>query len=155
MNNPQEDSSEAEQPDREELQRQLDTMEKELRHGTQKLTSVWELGIGGAIVNPIVGSGLISGLYFVFNGCCLVAGIVLTLYGTVAQSVGVALIVGSIFSIGAFVAQFWMVTVQQERSVDERIKGVDSRIVQLQETHREIIRLRDQIDQIKNMSSDS
>jgi hypothetical protein len=68
--------------------------------------------------------------------------------------VGVALIVGSIFSIGAFVAQFWTVTVQQERSVDERIKGVDSRIVQLQETHREIIRLRDQIDQIKNMSSD-
>jgi hypothetical protein len=34
MNNPQGDSSEAEQPDREELQRQLDTMEKELRHGT-------------------------------------------------------------------------------------------------------------------------
>jgi hypothetical protein len=154
MNNPQGDSTEAEQPDREELQRKLDAMEKELRHDTQKLTSVWQLGIGGVVVNPVAGSGLISGIYFVFNGCCLVAGIVLILYGTVAQNVGVALIVGSIFSIGAFAAQFWMVTVEQERSVDERIKGVDSRIMQLQETYREIIRLRDQIDQVKNISSD-
>jgi hypothetical protein len=152
MDNPRDDSPEAKEPGRKELQRNLDSMEQVLFDETRKLTSVWRIGIGRFSTYRIIGSGELSFIYFTLAGCCLVAGIVLTLYGTVAQNVGVALIVGSIFSIGSFAAQVWTVTAQQERSVSERVQGVDPHIAALQEMHKEIIRLS---DQIKNMPPDT
>jgi hypothetical protein len=151
MSNPRSESPETEQPDRQELKRNLDAMEKALFDQTRKLTSTWRLGAGKFVSYPVVGSGQISFMYFIFSGCCFIAGIVLTLYGTVAQNVGVALIVGSILSLGAFVAQFWTVTAQQERNIAERIQGVDPRIAELQEMYREIIQLS---DRIRSMPSD-
>jgi hypothetical protein len=51
---------------------------------------------------------------------CLVAGVVFIPFGGALQSLGIALIVGSLFSFGAFVAQFWAIQVEKEREVFNR-----------------------------------
>jgi hypothetical protein len=48
------------------------------------------------------------------SGGALALGIVLSLLGRSLESLGVALVVGAIFSFGAFISQFWAVSSQRE-----------------------------------------
>lgn len=76
----------------------------------------WQITLGPVHVRASIGSGFITRFYVFFNICCLTAGVVLTLLGGVATSLGVALVVGALFSFGAFLTQFWAVAAEREHA---------------------------------------
>jgi hypothetical protein len=82
----------------------------------------WGLSVGPVSVSGYFGSQTIALTYASFCVTCFVAGGVLAVFST-TKELGVALVVGSIFAGGAFVAQWWAVQVGIERQVDAEVLG--------------------------------
>ena len=61
--------------------------------------------------------------YFAFNLTGIIVGIVLILHRGVPRDLGVAIVVGSIFAFGSFIAQWWSIQVQRESDFYGRVDG--------------------------------
>ena len=56
-------------------------------------------------------------VYVAFNVVCFVLGIAFVFLGGVLTSLGVAMIVGALFSFGAFWAQIWAISMQKDNNI--------------------------------------
>ena len=89
----------------------LDVKLRESLHGT---TMGWQFRWGPFYISKYLNSTYITQIYIAFNLICFIAGIALALLGGNISVVGASLIVGSVFSFGTFVSQFWTVVTQNE-----------------------------------------
>lgn len=64
-----------------------------------------------------LGSQRVAALFAAFHGFTMLAGIVLVFMGDSFSELGVALVVGSLFSVGAFVAQVWALQSARETAL--------------------------------------
>jgi hypothetical protein len=80
----------------------------------ERVKRVWHFKFGPLRFERAVGSQFITRVYVAFNAICFAVGIVLVVLGGVSGTVGVALIVGSLFAFGSFVAQYWAIVTQEE-----------------------------------------
>lgn len=67
-----------------------------------------------------INSALFAVAYALFNSVCLILGLVFVFFKGASQALGISLIVGSLFSFGAFVAQFWSAAMQREADAIDR-----------------------------------
>jgi len=107
----------------------------------------WHLSIGPIRVQSAVGSQLIVRVFILFNAACFAAGIALVLAGGLLASIGVALIVGVLFSFGAFITQFWAVATQAEHELSSRIHD-EGRLSKLQHLASKRAKLMRDIDKL-------
>jgi hypothetical protein len=103
-----------------QLQEELRLAEEAFQAEHDNLLGVWQFGFSKLRIRAAVDSEFITLTYVLFNLLCFVAGVVFIPFGGALQSLGIALIVGGLFSFGAFVAQFWAIQVGKEREVFNR-----------------------------------
>jgi hypothetical protein len=63
----------------------------------------------------------IAKIYSAFIVMALIAGVVFIVLGGLWKDLGIPLVVGSLFSLGAFIAQFWSIVVGEEDRIDDAI----------------------------------
>jgi hypothetical protein len=100
-----------------ELRVTNEAIQRELQH----VASSWRFMFGPIRVNFRFGPGVITAFYASFISICLLAGVVFCFFGGTLAALGAALVVGALFSFGAFVAQFWLVTQQARQKVSDSI----------------------------------
>ena len=83
----------------------------------------WDLRIGPLRFTTPVTPKMLALIYLLFNALCFVAGAVFAVFGGVWAALGVALIVGSLFSYGAFVGQSWVIVRQRAIGIFDRVVG--------------------------------
>ena len=106
-----------------QLIKQFKDTDEALSEGLQKEASWWSWRIGRIGIQRVFPSGLITLVYVLFNVITFVLGVIFSLLGGVFNSLGIALVVGSIFSAGTFVTQFWAVAVQRENETWAQVTG--------------------------------
>jgi hypothetical protein len=80
--------------------------------------------------------------YVAFNLIGIIVGAVMILSKGVLRELGVAIVVGSIFAFGSFIAQWWSIEVQQEIDFNSRVYGnlaYQQRLGDMRNETREII----------------
>jgi hypothetical protein len=87
----------------------------------------WQIRLGPLFVHRRVGSQTFTRLFVSFNLLLGVAGGVLIFFGGSFSELGIALVVGAAFSLGAFLTEVWSLTVQGEREARELVRGDDLR----------------------------
>ena len=102
----------------------------------------WRLQLGRIAIHKPVGSQAITKAYLALNGVSFAGGFTAIFFGHPWQDVGVALVVGALFSIGAFVAQFWALQVAREQADNQLLWRDDDATV-----------LRDKIRQWRDLRS--
>jgi hypothetical protein len=76
----------------------------------------WQIEFGGKFRIPVrLGSTGFSWLYVGLNIAAFTFGVVSVFLGASWRELGIALIVGSMFAIGAFVGQVWSIQLNTER----------------------------------------
>ena len=103
-----------------------DELQYELRLAAERLWAEYRrVGPKWSAGNPTrsqvrINSALFAMIYVLFNAACLILGLTFVFFKGAAQTLGVSLIVGSLFSFGAFVAQFWSAAMQREAQAIDR-----------------------------------
>lgn len=115
-----ESKSEADQ-----LLSELRDIDRLLMDGLLEESSHWSIGAGRFRVQGIFSPNLIAVIFLVFNSGCLAGGIVFSLLGGTLNSLGISLVVGSVFAMSAFIAQLWTVSYQRSRDVLREVFGDD------------------------------
>lgn len=105
------------------LLRDLQDVDRTLDAAYMKETADWRLGLDGIRVRGNFPSNSIAVIFVSFNAVLFALGIVFSLLGGTLNSLGVSLIVGSVFAASAFVAQFWAVSYQRGVEVYREIFG--------------------------------
>lgn len=113
---------------RSELDRLLKERE-ELKKAIQRERAEYRWGLGAKIgqrslqMRFPIHSGWISLGYIAFNIVAFVAGVIMIFHKGEFRDLGTAIIVGSLFSVGSFMAQWWTVQTQFELEFRDRISG--------------------------------
>jgi hypothetical protein len=108
----------------------------------------WQFAAGPIRIVANVGPRTTSIIFIAFNTACFIAGIALMFVSDLAASIGAALIVGALFSFGAFVAQFWVAAFQREHDMIERVFS-ETRYEGLQQLSAKVALLSQRIDQLR------
>ena len=138
---------------------QRDQLEKELRLAIEALDRERRrLESGGPYkFGPVVfrtSLRLFSIVYAAFDAACFAAGVTFVLLSGVFQALGVALIVGSLFSISAFVGQFWDHAWQvKQRTYDRAFDSAydDVRYAELQRLAKAAWEISEQIKSLREL----
>lgn len=109
--------------------------------GVQGLQLWW----GPLRVRARLGSQRLAALFTAFHGLTAAAGVMFIFMGESFAELGVALVVGSLFGIGAFVAQVW--ALQSERETALVFDEHRARFVELQRRWDELMARREGGDQ--------
>lgn len=109
--------------DQERLREELHVVNRAFGKEAKRLLPKWRLSFGPVVLQSSVDPENIARIYILFNIACLVAGIILIFFKGTFQVLGIALIVGGLFSFGAFVAQLWTVAVQRGHETLDRAIG--------------------------------
>lgn len=123
------------------LQRELEELDRQISHEYTKHKWQVALTIGGRSLGlrlPI-SSGLIFFGYVGFNVTAFAAGALLIALQGTWRELGVAIVVGSLFAFGSFIAQWWTVQVQFEREITDRVYGSTDRQRELGEQRLRVI----------------
>lgn len=107
-----------------ELRKMLRKAQQAYQQEFDRLTPSWKFTIGPLRFQRHIGSTTITWVYTGFNFICLAAGIAATLARGIWTSLGVALVVGALFSFGTFVAQWWVVEMGREDKIADNL-GTD------------------------------
>jgi hypothetical protein len=102
--------------ERKQLRKELRSVIAELRTENSRNATKWNFGLGPFYISTRVGSMNVAQAYVVFNLICFATGLALAFFNGNLATIGVALIVGSLFAFGAFIAQFWATLIQVELS---------------------------------------
>lgn len=105
------------------LEGELRVTNEAIQRELQRVTSSWLFTFGPIRFHFRFGPGVINAFYASFISICLLAGVIFCFFGGILAALGAALVVGALFSFGAFVAQFWLVTQQAQQKVSESIFG--------------------------------
>jgi hypothetical protein len=103
-----------------------DELHSELRLAAERLWAEYRrVGPQWSAGNPArpqvrINSALFAMIYALFNSVCLIFGLIFVFFKGATQALGIALVVGSLFSFGAFVAQFWSAAMQREADAIDR-----------------------------------
>lgn len=112
------------------------------RAATERLWAEYRrVGPRRSVSNPTrwqvrINSALLAMIYLLFNVACLILGITFVFFKGAVQTLGVSLIVGSLFSFGAFVAQFWSAAMQREAQAIDRAFDEGNRDIRYTELRR-------------------
>ncbi len=109
----------------------------------------WNIGVGSFRINAPATSAQLAIGFFLFNSMCFAVGIIFTVLGGVWTALGVAMIVGSLFSFGTFVAQLWVVHRQRAAEVIDRLYGLRTEYADLERLGR---MRKDLLDRIEKLS---
>src|SRR5262249_45203402 len=110
------------------LRRELSGAEGEFWKEFQRLTTGWQFRFGPIRFRRNVSNLFIAQAFLVFHLLCFVGGIGLIFTTGPTRELGIALVVGSIFAFGSFVAQFWVLVIEEGRSVyKEAVGDLDTR----------------------------
>ena len=105
-----------------ELHAELIATRDEIYREMGRLSPHWEMKVGPFPIY-VVSPKAISLLYGAFLAVCFALGIWFTLLNGTLASLGVALIVGTLFAGGAVVAQIWSFSIQGELNLFEQAFG--------------------------------
>ncbi len=83
--------------------------------------------------------------YAAFNIAGIIVGVVMVFNKGVLRELGIAIVVGSIFAFGSFIAQWWSIEVQQEIDFSGRVYGSVAYQQYLGEMRNEIVKLLDRL----------
>jgi hypothetical protein len=84
------------------------------------MTSTWVGRLGPFSLSVPVKSQVIVAIYVLFNVACFAIGVAFTLQHGALQALGIALVVGGLFSFGAFTAQWWDHVWQDQNNTMDR-----------------------------------
>lgn len=104
------------------LQEELQALDEVYQREFGRVTG-WQLAYGPVRVPTVFTRQRVALVYALFNAICFAAGVVFSFAGGTLASLGVALVVGALFSFGAFVAQMWAVVYQRERETLRQVYG--------------------------------
>jgi len=93
--------------EKDRLERELQLAKTAFQKEYKSFSSSWSVTLGSFSVKARIGTESIIGAFVAFNALCFAVGIVFSLQEGALQAVGVALIVGGLFSFGTFMAQWW------------------------------------------------
>lgn len=119
-----------------------DESQYELRLAAERLwTEYRRVGPRRSVSNPTqwqmrISSALFAIIYALFNAACLILGVIFVFSKGAVQTLGVSLLVGGLFSFGAFVAQFWSAAMQREAQAIDRAFDEGSRDIRYTDLRR-------------------
>jgi hypothetical protein len=106
-------------------------LERELNQVSTDMWAVvgqsWGIKVGPIRVRRRIGSQLFAKLYVLFNLGLAMLGGLLIFAGESASDLGIALVVGALFSFGAFLTEVWSQTVDGEQEALDAIFGEERR----------------------------
>ena len=129
-----------------QLTAELRAIDDEIDREIARLSSHWTLQFGPFKLS-VTGVKSISLIYVVFNVACFVFGIAFVLLRGVLANLGIALIVGAIFSFGTLIAQVWAISVQNASNIVAQAFGNirNRRLENLGEKYAELVGRRDEL----------
>ena len=81
----------------------------------------WSIPVGKGSLKRSFGSHLIAYFFVGWHVLALTAGILIAIFWQSLPQLGVALVVGSLFAFGSFIAQVWSQAVTSERELRNKI----------------------------------
>jgi hypothetical protein len=122
------------------LEAKLAEIESQLDEAVAVKALTWHIGVRKRAIRLRVTSENIALAYAVVCLGALAAGIAFTL-STGTKELGVALVVGAIFAIASFMAQWWAVAATQQQEIldDTYDRGIRERLRKLAQERQEII----------------
>ena len=102
-----------------DLQRASEALDEEIR----SLSSGWSGKLGPFAISGTISLEVISAVYVLFNIICFATGIAFIFLKGAFQALGIALVVGGVFSFGTFMAQWWDHAWQRQRDVRDHAFG--------------------------------
>ncbi len=106
-----------------QLLEELRAVDAEFSAELDRISGEWNFSFGPFKIRHQISSGLITQAYVAFNAACFIAGVALAFTGGVFTAIGVAMIVGALFSFGTFATQFWAVQAQDEINMQRKLSG--------------------------------
>jgi hypothetical protein len=130
---------------RDQLEKELQRASEALGEEVRFLSSGWAGRLGPFTISARISGEIITATYVLFNMICFAAGIGFIFLRGVFQALGISLIVGSLFSFGTFMAQWWDHAWQKQKDVLDHAYG-DKRYVELRRLVKECDELYDKLD---------
>lgn len=130
-----------------ELQRATEAFDRELR----SLASAWGATLGRFAISTSFSIEGIIAVFVLFNVACFAAGIAFILQSGAIQTLGISLVVGGLFSFGAFMAQWWDHAWQRANNTVDRAFNSgydDKRYAELQRLAKEISEISDKLQRL-------
>jgi hypothetical protein len=121
------------------------------------MTATWGGRLGSRDISIPASSHVIVAIYVLFNVACLAVGVAFTLQHGVLQTLGIALVVGGLFSFGTFVAQWWNHIWQDQNVVMDRAFDFgyhDKRFAELQRLNKERHDLYEKLESLPRSSDE-
>jgi hypothetical protein len=147
-----------------DLRRQRNEVEKELQRANEafmreyrSMTSTWGGTLGPFAIRIPASSHVITAIYVLFNVVCFAVGVAFTLQHGVLQTLGIALVVGGLFSFGTFMAQWWNHVWQDQNDAMDRAFNSgyhDKRYAELQRLNKERVDLYEKLESLPGPSDD-
>lgn len=91
---------------RRQLEEKLTATDEAFQLEYEQAASSWHVNFGPIHIPFVIHSQRVAKIYTLFNVLCFVAGVVFCFFRGVLSGLGIALVVGSLFALGAFVSQF-------------------------------------------------
>lgn len=109
--------------ERRQLLEEIRVIDAKINTELERISGVWNFSLGPFKMTRKASAMFITQIYTVFNMACLIAGIALAFIGSTFTAIGVALIVGAVFSFGTFATQLWAVQAQDEINIQRKLSG--------------------------------
>jgi hypothetical protein len=142
---------------------ELDGLHEELRSALREFEQLRGRWTSVNVISPIgprglrhfqMGPLLISYIVNLGNLTCFATGLVFAFLGGAISTVGIALLVGALFSEGAFLGQAWTITAQSEYAMSERLWG-DEFYTHLMQLKEKIIALSDRVEDLQGAAAEA
>lgn len=134
---------------RRQLEENLRAVDEAFQKEYLRTASSWHVNFGPIHIPFVIGSQQVAKIYAFFNALCFVAGVVFCFFKGVLSGLGIALVVGSLFALGAFVSQFWMAVYTREIEWSGRVYG-EASTAQLRHLDKERSELYKQIEGLRD-----
>jgi hypothetical protein len=141
------------EPDLAALREELDELTRHLEQRFVELGSTWTLPLGRWSVRRQVSSGTIFWVYVAFLLISGAAGVVWIATGLMVEF-GMALLVGSLFAGGAFVAQLWATAWQREHESHYLMFGEEIKL-DVQDALRRWHEVRAKLEELEQRAADN
>jgi len=105
----------------------------------------WSIGIGKLRIRAVVDTNLIAIVFILWHLLLGTAGAASILFWDDGRELGIALLVGALFSFGSFLAQFWSQAMDYQREFVDKI-WLEDDVELLRETLNTLTDLERQID---------
>lgn len=92
---------------RDQLQRKLQRTNEAFDRERRSIASAWGGKLGPFAVRATISAEAIVVLFIIFNVVCFATGVAFIFLKGTLQTLGISLVVGGLFSVGTFTAQWW------------------------------------------------